>query len=137
MKCGPSNTQVIITAKDYHLEVKNSARQHNSPSILWGKPDNDDGLETTDEEDSGTKNVANKVFSLGLDLVLNSMSLFFLVFGVTSTYGLLLNLCGYGYHFDKEGFQVDTLQHMREENLFKREFQRMTSESQPPSSLPS
>lgn len=50
--------------------------------------------------------------------------------------GILLNLCGYGYKFTKDGFRVDTIEYMRMQNQFERAAREMTLESRPPSSLP-
>jgi hypothetical protein len=50
--------------------------------------------------------------------------------------GILLNLCGYGYKFTKDGFRVDTVEVMRMENQFERAAREMAIESRPPSSLP-
>lgn len=50
--------------------------------------------------------------------------------GLYFTFGLLLNILGYGYSFDfQNGFQVDTMQNMRNERQFQREMDRMTRES--------
>ena len=70
-------------------------------------------------------------------LFLGEVYSFFLIFaGSLSVCGLLLNASGYGYQFTKDGFRVDTIEHMRMESQMKREYQRMGHEIKPPSSLP-
>ena len=70
-------------------------------------------------------------------LFLSEVYSFFLIFaGSLSVCGLLLNASGYGYQFTKDGFRVDTIEHMRMESQMKREYQRMGHEIKPPSSLP-
>lgn len=57
-------------------------------------------------------------------------------FGIYSAFGILLNISGYGYQFTKDGFRVDTIEHMRMENQMEQEYVRMGEQHKPPSSLP-
>jgi len=51
--------------------------------------------------------------------------------GLYFTFGLILNILGYGYSFDFEnGFQVDKMENIRNERQFQLEMQRMSSSSQ-------
>merc|ERR1711897_5807 len=49
--------------------------------------------------------------------------------GILLMLGLTLNLAGYGYYFDNHGmFNVDTLEHIRQEKFFAEETAKLMSE---------
>lgn len=88
----------------------------------------------TSQRNDGMKKTLKKIGD-GWDLLfsfgIQSLGLYFSV-------GLLLNICGFGYHFDlQHGLQIDTLENMRNENQFKREMQRSGRQTQETSSITS
>lgn len=121
--------------------------QQSSKIQLWGQADDEDDPEnstealpaaTTTEGQTTELSTVSKVLQSVFTAVTGLLGVFFYAAGGYFSVGLLLNLCGYGYYINRDGFQVDTLQHMRAQNQFEREYQRLGRESQsrPPSSLP-
>lgn len=59
-------------------------------------------------------------------LLFDATEIIFPMLALALTAGLLLNLMGYGYYFDQGSFVVDTLEHIRQEQLFQLEATKMT-----------
>jgi hypothetical protein len=82
---------------------------------------------TSPSEDKGL-NAAQKAFWVVNDVWSYAM----ITVGTAFSLGLLLNLCGYGYHLSYErGLEIETIGKMREMNQF-----RALENARPPSSLP-
>lgn len=133
------------SSKKFYLPLTSQTQQPKTKVELWSRPEKDDETFQTAEDDDNESNIVVQIFRKIFTIFADIYSVFVLIFGSFFACGLLLNLCGYGYSFNRDGkFQVDTIQNMRVENQMQREFQRMgsdkssssTSESQPPSSLP-
>ena len=124
------------------FQLRISQVQQTSKIGLWGKTDEEDPEKLQSElpatEDQEELSIVSKVLQSVFTVVTGVFGLFFYAAGGYFSVGLLLNLCGYGYYINRDGFQVDTLEHMRAQNQFEREYQRLgrESESRPPSLLP-
>ena len=119
--------------------------QQPSKVQLWSQDENENSNDVSAEEtttveraelESRARELFPQLIQQTFMLVSNMYSVFIIALSTYLMFGLLLNFCGYGYYFNQDGYQVDTLEHMRMEKQIEREFQRMTSQSQPPSSLP-
>jgi len=82
----------------------------------------------TDETTTGTgiQQVLRNAISKLMDVIDIFTSYIIQFFGAVVTFGLLLNLCGYGYTTDfrkgGKGIVIDKLQNIRTEMQFRREF---------------
>jgi hypothetical protein len=48
---------------------------------------------------------------------------------VTMMGGIVLNLSGYGYYWDDHGLVIDTLEHIRQDNLYQQELLKLSTTS--------
>ena len=104
---------------------------------LQSGDNSDDGDTEQDSEDVNNKeiNASEQEIQKGDNPVAKIFDATFLFasfviqfLGVAFSFGLLLNLCGYGYMVDLEkGVHIDTLDKIRTEKQFEREMQRSTT----------
>lgn len=98
-------------------------------ALTWlkAKPqdDNDDDELPLSAQENSIKDILRQVV-----LFVSTLWTYTTIFlGVLLSFGLLLNLCGYGYQVTSHGIVIDTIQHFRTERQFQEEILRSMKES--------
>ncbi|CAB9499648.1 expressed unknown protein [Seminavis robusta] len=125
----------------YHREAKPRKTQKLWMSDIENDNNTSNHMQTEETPDTETtpearKRVLPEPVRQVMKFLDDAYSVFTIFFGAYFAVGILLNLCGYGYRLSKDGYEIDTIQHIRMENQFKRAAQEMAPEHQPPSALP-
>lgn len=99
-----------------------AAAIHGRPSPLMAvTPSPEDPPEDSITTTAVPKSVEDKPkIKLNLRPVLYASEFFWRLVSVSVTASFLLNVCGYGWDITPDaGFQVDTIEHLREERMFR------------------
>ena len=77
---------------------------------------------------SDTQNIIGTIFTAATNLY----SLFIIGFATIVGCGLILNIMGYGYHFDlQQGLVIDTIEQMRTDRQLQQELMRVSTSTSP------
>ena len=102
--------------------VMNTLDKATNETTTTNEPSSTPPTPPTKELKNASQSISFQLFKL-FSYIIQFLGLYF-------TFGLILNILGYGYSFDFEnGFQVDKMENIRNERQFQLEMQRMSSSS--------